>query len=623
MEIEADRQRLLTRRALVVGGVQIGLFGVLAARLWQLQVEEGVRYADLAEDNRVNLELTVPPRGRVFDRRGRPLALNAPTYRLRIVREQTPDLRGTLARIARLVPVPDNRLEDVERTALSLPPFVPVVVRDDLTWDEVARIAVHIPELPGVVLDQGLVRRYPHGQLLAHILGYVGPVSEQELANDPDPLLQLPEFRIGKSGVERSYDRVLRGRAGRSRIEVNALGRKIRELYREEGEPGEDIELAIDLELQSWCFDRLAAEKAAAAVVLDVHTGGVLAAVSVPSFDPRPFANGIDARSWRSLLENPLHPLVDKCIRGQYPPGSTFKMITALAALEAGVTGPGYEVYCPGFVELGNTRFHCWKEGGHGTLSLVEAIEQSCDVYFYDLARRVGVDAIAAMAQRFGLGERLGIDLPGEKPGIVPTREWKRQRFGTPWQKGETLVVGIGQGYVLATPLQLAVMTARLCNGGRAVIPWIARRARPEANDPSGAAWPSLGISEASLRPVLRGMLEVVNGRRGTARAARLELEGVRLAGKTGTSQVRRITRAERLVGAHKRKDIPWEERDHALFVCFAPYDEPRYAVAVVVEHGGSGAKAAAPIARDIMMRTLEIDPAGRRLADLRAGVPG
>jgi penicillin-binding protein 2 len=474
-----------------------------------------------------------------------------------------------------------------------------------------------------VVLDQGLVRRYPHGQLLAHILGYVGPVSEQELANDPDPLLQLPEFRIGKSGVERSYDRVLRGRAGRSRIEVNALGRKIRELYREEGEPGEDIELAIDLELQSWCFDRLAAEKAAAAVVLDVHTGGVLAAVSVPSFDPRPFANGIDARSWRSLLENPLHPLVDKCIRGQYPPGSTFKMITALAALEAGVTGPGYEVYCPGFVELGNTRFHCWKEGGHGTLSLVEAIEQSCDVYFYDLARRVGVDAIAAMAQRFGLGERLGIDLPGEKPGIVPTREWKRQRFGTPWQKGETLVAGIGQGYVLATPLQLAVMTARLCNGGRAVIPWIARRARPEANDPSGAAWPSLGISEASLRPVLRGMLEVVNGRRGTARAARLELEGVRLAGKTGTSQVRRITRAERLVGAHKRRDIPWEERDHALFVCFAPYDEPRYAVAVVVEHGGSGAKAAAPIARDIMMRTLEIDPAGRRLADLRGGVPG
>lgn len=617
MEIESERQRLLTRRALVVGGIQLGLFGVLAGRLWQLQIREGAKYADLAEDNRVSLELAVPPRGRIFDRMGRPLAINASTYRVRVVRERTPDLRGTLERLAALVPISPHRLEEVERQALSLRPFVPVVVRDDLSWDEVARIAVHTPDLPGVVLDSGLVRRYPHGPLLAHILGYVGPVSEEELANDLDPLLQLPEFRIGKSGLERAYDRELRGRAGRIRVEVNALGRKIRELHREEGERGRDLVLGLDLELQRWCFDRLAEEKAAAAVVLDAHSGAVLAAVSVPSFDPRPFANGIDAASWRALLANPLKPLVDKCIRGQYPPGSTFKMITALAALEAGAIRPGHEVFCPGFLELGNRRFHCWKSGGHGTLSLVQGLAQSCDVYFYDVARRVGVDAIAAMANRFGLGRRLGIDLPGEKPGNIPTREWKKRRIGTSWHKGETLVVGIGQGYVLATPLQLAVMTARLCNGGRAVVPWLVRDPHRWTAPEDSPQWPAVGVSEASLRPVLRGMFEVVNGSRGTARGARLALEGVALAGKTGTSQVRRITRAERLSGAYKRKDIPWEERDHALFVCFAPYDAPRYVVAVVVEHGGSGARAAAPIARDLMTRTLEIDPAGRRLADL------
>lgn len=623
MEIESDRQRLLTRRALVVGGVQLALFGTLAARLWHLQVEEGARYAGLAEDNRVNLELTVPPRGRILDRRGRPLAVNAPTYRVRVIRERTPNLRRTLEDLARLIPISPHRLEEVERQAYARMPFVPVVVRDDLTWEEVARIAVQTPELPGIVLDSGLVRRYPHGPLLAHILGYVGPVSERELAAGSDALFQLPEFRIGKSGIEKAYDPVLRGRAGRSRVEVNAFGRRIRELHREEGQPGEDIELSLDLELQAWCFDRLASEKAAAAVVLDVRTGAVLAAVSVPAFDPQPFTNGIDPTTWKTLLENPLHPLVDKCIRGEYPPGSTFKMITALAALEANVVGPNYEVYCPGFVALGNTRFYCWKEGGHGTLSLVEAIAQSCDVYFYDLARRVGVDAIAAMAARFGLGARLGIDLPGEKPGNVPTREWKKRRFGSPWQKGETLVTGIGQGYVLATPLQLAVMTARLANGGRAVSPWLVRRARAEAMDPTGVAWPSIGVSEASLRSVLQGMWEVVNGRRGTARGARLDLPGVELAGKTGTSQVRRITRAERLTGAHKRTDIPWEERDHALFVCFAPFASPRYAVAVVVEHGGSGARAAAPIAKDIMTRTLEIDPSGRPLVERSGQVAG
>ncbi len=614
MRRESERQKAFARRSLLLGAGQCVLFGGLIFRLWQLQVREGRKYALLADDNRIDQRLLVPPRGRIFDRRGRPLAINEPTYRVRVVRERARDLERTLARLAALVPLPDHRIEEVLRQAHRLRPFVPVVVREDLSWEEVSRIAVHAPELPGILLDSGLLRSYPHGPVLAHILGYVGPVNRRELERDPDPLLRLPEFRIGKSGIERTYDPVLRGRAGLMRVEVNALGREIRVLDRDDGVPGRDLSISIDLELQRYCFDRLAAERAAAAVVLDVHSGGVLAAVSIPSFDPAAFTNGLPARIWKELRDNPLHPLVDKCIRGQYPPGSTFKMITALAALEAGVIGPRHEVFCPGFIQLGNRRFHCWKQGGHGRLALVQGLAQSCDVYFYDVARRTGVDAIAAMARRFGLGHRVGIDLVGEKGGLVPTRAWKRRRFGRAWHKGETLITGIGQGFVLATPLQLAVMTARLCNGGRAVTPAFLRAAGP------GEEPPPIGVSREALRVVLRGMYEVVNGARGTARRARLDLPDVKMAGKTGTSQVRRISRLERATGAHRRKDRPWQERDHALFVCFAPYETPRYAIAVVVEHGGSGARSAAPIARDLMRKTLELDPAGDGLLAGRNG---
>jgi penicillin-binding protein 2 len=425
-----------------------------------------------------------------------------------------------------------------------------------------------------------------------------------EQAEDPDPLLHLPEFRIGKSGIEHSYDRVLRGRAGLSRVEVNALGREIRELGRQEGVAGEDIRLSLDLELQRFAIDRLSAQPAASAVVLDARTGGVMALASVPSFDPRLFSGRLRHGTWQELSTDPRTPLVNKCIRGQYPPGSTFKIVTAMAALEHGIS-PDHTVFCSGSTSLGRAVFHCWKEHGHGSIALTQALAQSCDVYFYDVARRVGVDALAAMATRFGFGTTLGIDLPGEQPGLIPTTAWKRATLGESWQKGETLVCGIGQGYVSATPLQLAVMAARVANGGLGVTPWLVPPA-PGTPPPE-----PIGVSAASLALVLGGMREVVHGARGTARAADLGLPGVELAGKTGTAQVRRISRADRAAGRHKRTDIPWIERHHALFVCAAPFADPRYAVAVVVEHGQSGAAAAAPIARDIMRRALQLDPAG------------
>jgi penicillin-binding protein 2 len=604
----ADRTRSFTRRALVVGGLQTALFGLLAGRLWQLQVDQSPQYSLLAEENRVSQRLTVPPRGRILDRNGEILARNRPSYRVRIIRENTRDLDATLDALARLIPLDARQRAEIVHLARTQRAFLPVLVREGLSWDEVTAVAVHSPHLPGVVLDSTLLREYPHAEVLAHVLGYVGPVNKEEQALDFDPLMRLPEFRIGKNGIEHSYDQQLRGRAGRRRVEVNAIGREIRELDRDDGEPGEDVRLSLDMELQQFAYERLSAELSASSVVVDVNTGAVLALASVPSFDPTAFLGRLSHQQWKEWRDSPRTPLVNKCIRGQYPPGSTFKMITGLAALEAGLVTPNYDVFCGGYTSLGNARFHCWKS--HGRVAFHEALSQSCDVYFYDLARRVGVDGIAAMAKRFGLGDTLGLDIPGEQPGLVPTSQWKRETLGESWQRGETLVIGIGQGFMLTTPLQLAIMTARMCNGGRAVKPWFVRDGReplPEVG--------SIGVSKVNLDHALKGMQMVVNAQRGTAHRHRLTLPDVQMGGKTGTSQVRRITRAERAAGLHKRKDRPWEHRHHALFVCYAPTAAPRYAISVIVEHGQSGSAAAAPIARDIMTKVLELDPSGRSLS--------
>lgn len=605
MHREAERLRGFSRRTMLLGTGQLAVFGVLAGRLYYLQVVAADQYALLADENRINHRLLPPARGVVLDRNGVPLARNRPTYRVLVIPEQAKDVAATLHAVGRLIALAPERAAEVMAEASRRRAFVPITIRDDLAWSEVARIAVHAPELPGVALDSGLLRDYPMREVTAHVLGYVGPVAENEL--NGDSLLELPEFRIGKNGIEKTYDGLLRGRAGISRYEVNALGREIKQLYRQDGEPGADLSLTIDLELQRHVHARLAGQESASAVVLDVHSGEVLALASVPAFEPGGFGNGLSRDVWQRLTTDPRAPLMNKAIAGQYPPGSTFKMIVALAALEAGVVTPDLQVNCPGHLRFASHTFHCWKRWGHGELKLVEALAQSCDVYFYELARKVGVDPIAAMARRFGLGTRLGIDLPGERAGLVPDKAWKRAALGARWHHGETLVVGIGQGFLQATPLQLAVMTARLATG-RAVLPSIVRGAAALSAQAAMDPAPPIGVSDWSLTFVRRGMFEVVNGERGTARAHRLGLAGLAMAGKTGTSQVRRISRGERLSGLRKNEDKPWEERDHALFVAFAPYDEPRYALAVVVEHGGSGSTTAGPIARDIMTKALELD---------------
>ncbi|TVQ34532.1 MAG: penicillin-binding protein 2 [Geminicoccaceae bacterium] len=610
---EAERTRVFSRRLALLGGAQVLLFGVLGARLHHLQVREAPAFALRADNNRISQRLLTPARGRILDRNGIALADNEPFYRVRIVRERVSDVEAILDALAELIPItPQQRLDALER-ARSHRAFVPVVVRNDLTWEEVATLAVRSPELPGVMLDSGLVRRYAFGPEFAHVLGYVGPPNERDLQNDPDPLLRVPDQRIGRSGIEGRYDALLRGKAGLLQMEVNVVGREIRELQRRPGVAGRDVELTIHKELQRYAHRRIASELSASAVILDVETGEVLAMASVPGFEPGAFTNGVSHRQWNEWRDDPRAPLVNKALSGIYPPGSTFKMITGLAAMEAGIVDARSTYFCPGHLTLGTARFHCWRPGGHGSMAMVQALAQSCDVYFYEAGRRVGIDAITAMANRFGLGVSTGIDLPSERTGLMPTRAWKEASIGERWQPGDSVVASIGQGYLTSTPLQLAVMTARMCNGGYAVSPWLARPVPGDGRELIPA--PKMDIAEHHLKLMKDGMYEAVNGSRGTARSQRLLSEHDKMGGKTGTSQVRRITRAERAAGLHRRQDRPWRDRHHALFVGYAPYERPRYAVSVVVEHGGSGSAAAAPIARDLLQKALDLDPSGPRLS--------
>lgn len=609
MRTEKTRERVFTRRAVMLLGGQLALFAGLGARMYYLQVQQADRYRTLADENRINIKLLSPPRGFIVDRFGEPLAINVQNYRLLLVPEQAKDVPATLDKLSRLIELTDRDKINVLRKSKRRRAFVPITVKENLSWAEVSRFQVNAVALPGVDIDVGLSRFYPQGSAVSHILGYVSKVSEKERTAD-DPLLDLPDFRIGKRGIEKKFDKALRGSAGTSQVEVNAIGRVIRELRRQEGQPGQEIALTIDSELQNFVAERLADEKSASVVLLDAQAGDVLALYSKPSFNPNAFNEGLSQKEWRGLVDNPLAPLTNKAIAGQYSPGSTFKIAVMLAALKAGIK-PDHSVYCNGSMELGNRRFHCWKKHGHGRVDMTDSMRASCDIWYYDVALKLGIDKISAAGRELGLGAVLGLDIDGEKPGLMPTRAWKKAELGQTWQRGETLVGAIGQGFVLATPLQLATMTARIVNGGRAVVP---RLTRPIGALIEGDFEPpeTIGFDERHLRLVANSMAAVVNHPRGTAYKARIEDPRFNMGGKTGTVQVRRISAAERETGVLKNEDLPWERRDHALFVGFAPVETPRYAISVVVEHGGGGSSAAAPIARDILKEAQLLDPLGR-----------
>jgi len=610
--VDTERFKSFSRRAALIGGAQLLVFGGLAARMYYLQVLKSSEYQMLAEENRVNMRLLAPLRGEIVDRFGVTLASNRQNYRVVLIPEQTPDIEATLRKLTRIVPLSETQWKRVLRDARRSPAFLPITVAENLSWEQFAQINIHEPDLPGIQPEVGETRHYPHGSSLAHVVGYVAAVSEADL-EDNDPLLKLPGFRIGKSGLERRLDRELRGAAGASHVEVNAYGRVIRELSKDPGIPGAKVSLTLDMDVQQFATERLAGE-AASTVVMDIHTGDVIACVSTPAYDPNDFNIGLSHEKWAGLRDNPYLPLLNKSIAGQYPPGSTFKMVVAAAAYDSGLVDPNQNIFCSGKTSIGSHDFHCWKKGGHGYVDMRGGIMHSCDVYFYEIAKRIGIDRIEQMAHRFGLGETFEFEVPGEKPGLVPSQGWKRAATGEVWHQGETLIAGIGQGYLLATPLQLAVMVSRIANGGQSVRPRVVR-AVGEREVPPPPPLEDIGVSKTALGIVQEGMNMVSNHPRGTAFRARIAEPGMELAGKTGTAQVRRISRAERETRVLSNEELEWRQRDHALFVAYAPVDNPKYAISVVIEHGSSGSKAAAPVARDIMRFVLERDPSSRLAA--------
>lgn len=588
-------QAIVSRRTLLVGGIQAGLVGVLGARMHYLQVQESDQFRFLAEENRIKISLIPPARGQVFDRTGRPLAQNVQSYRVTITREDAGDIDETIARLGQLIQLDPELVAEARVELKKRRGDTQVTIAEKVTWEELARVAANAPALPGIEPQVALSRHYPLGADFTHVIGYVGPVSDYDLSRieNPDPLLNLPRFQIGKTGLEARVEEELRGKAGTMRLEVNASGREVRELGRQEGKPGADIQLTIDHMLQNYVQARLGSESAAA-VVIDCESGDLLAIGSSPAFDPNLFVNGISVNDYNGLIEDDHRPLVSKSVQGTYPPGSTFKMVTALAALEAGIVSSEDTYRCKGHLEVYSQKFGCWKRSGHGNVDLVRSLRESCDVYFYELALETGIERISEMARRLGIGERHDIPMSAVAEGLAPTKEWKNRVKGEDWVIGDSVNASIGQGFVLASPLQLAVMTARLATG-RAVTPRLIKTI-DGVEQPSGAGAP-MGLNENHLRQIRKGMYEVVNHGSGTARGSRITSPDHQMAGKTGTSQVisRRV----------KCDEVPWRQRDHALFVNYAPYDNPRIAVSIVVEHGCGGSSTAAPIARDITLQAL------------------
>ena len=608
---DKSRYATFTRRTLMVSGGMTAVLCALGGRLYQLQIRDGALYRTAAEDNRVNERLVAPPRGRILDRFGVELANNRRNYRLLLVAEQVNGkTEAALDTIARVIALNDLQKKRVLRDLAANKKFVPVVVAENLSWDEFALINQHLPYLPGVQPDVGETRAYPFGAELSHLLGYVAPVSPDDKKNtdDDDPLLDLPGFRIGKRGIEKEFDGQVRGEAGASRVEVNAYGRVIRELSKDPATPGKDIYLTIDRELQQFADQKMAGQSAAC-VVMDCQTGDVLALSSTPGFDPNLFNVGISQDQWHGLTTDDHKPLVNKVLSGVYPPGSTFKPTVAMAAVDAGLED--LTVNCSGVITLGNHDFHCWKKGGHGHVDLKRGIQASCDVFFYETARRLGIDKIEAAARKLGLGAVTGIEIPGERGGFIPSAAWKLATYGIPWQQGETLNTGIGQGYVLVTPLQLCTQVARIASG-RAVTPRVAHMIGATAQpQPLPEALP---FSDKAFEIVRAGMNAVTNEPGGTAYGFRIAQPGFEMAGKTGTAQVRKISKEEHQGGVKKNGSLAWNLRDHGLFIAFAPVAQPRYACACITEHASDGHPQVV-IARDVLLFAQQRNVLGLRTA--------
>ena len=607
MEINYLKKNILDkkfgRRSFLIGTSQLILVGLLIRQIRQIQLNESEKYRLLAEENRIDIEILPPLRGVIFDKKGTILAKNKENYRIKILRDKNINLPNVMENLSKLINISEERKIEIIKKLEKKRSNSSIIIAENLSWIEFKHVLVNLPSLPGIVPEVDLKRFYTKKELLAHLLGYVGVISRKDLKriSTDDPILQIQDFKIGKVGIEKGLDKYLRGQVGLGKFEVNASGKIIRKLAEEPSSSGKDIHLTIDSNLQKFSMLRIK-EYSASAVVIDLSNGGIICMASNPSYDPNKFVEGISQKDWDILLQSKNQPLANKAISGNYPPGSTFKMIVAIAALEDNLINPEDLFECNGFYELEQRKFHCWKYSGHGSTDLLKGIEESCDVYFYNLAERIGIERIAKTARKFGIGITPNLPLSGISKGLLPSKSWKKNTKNQSWFTGDTLNSGIGQGYILSTPIQIAIMTARIATGLE-IKPSLIKAidGKPVKYDKHKL----LDIKKSTLDIIRQAMFGVVNNKTGTAFNSRLINETKIFAGKTGTSQIRQISEQERNKGIIKNQDLPRNQRDHALFTGYAPFTNPKFSVSIVVEHGGGGGKVAAPIARDILLYAL------------------
>ena len=602
-----NKSRLITRRMFILSSLKIAVFIGIICRLFYLQISENIKWRSLSDKNRLREWKMPPQRGIIEDYFGEKIAKNSQVFQLHMIPEDVPNLEELFFRLSKIIDFNERKKSNLIKRLKKRKPWEPIIISDNLSWSEFSRLNLFLHETPGIKPVVSIARKYIEDGSFSHIIGYVSAVSVKDLENSA--LLRkinIPGLKTGKNGLEKSLNEDMIGKPGLQRFEVNAYGKRIKELKFVEGTAGKNYRTTLDIDVQKFTSELLK-DKSGSICVMDIYTGDIIAMVSSPTFDANKFVHGIDTKDWQDLINDDKKPLINKSIAGLYPPGSTIKPLVALSALENDVISPNTTTECKGVIELYGHTYHCWKEKGHGFLRLREGIKQSCDIYFYEVARRLGVDRLAETANKFGLGNKVLDILDEERTGLVPSTKWKLKNIGRGWLLGETLLAGIGQGYFQVTPIQLCLMTAQLANGGYKIKPKIIynEQALQSTTDASREQFGQLYRNQENVKFVLDAQFGATNEPMGTSYRSRHVKPEYIFAGKTGTSQIRSITEEERELKI-KQKDLPYKRRDHALFTAFAPYKNPRYAFSVVIEHGGAGSSAAAPLAKKVIKKVLD-----------------
>jgi len=617
---------IINRRMFIIGAAKIIIFGGLIARLFSLQINDNKKYLTLSDKNRIREWKLPPTRGNIVDYFGNVIAGNLKVYQLHVIPEQVENFNYLISRLRSILQLSEKKVEKIKKKKNQLKPWESLIISENLSWSEFLKINNYLYELVGVKPVMTISRNYPFNDIYTHVLGYVSQPNEDDiLANEVIKEKFVPGIKVGKLGLEKTLENELIGVNDIQRYEVNAYGKRINQLEYQKGKQGSKIRITLDTEVQKLCAELLV-NKAGSISVMDIYTGEVIALYSSPSYDPNLFLFGISQDEWQLIRNNPLKPLINKTLSGLYSPGSTIKPIVALSALENNIIDTNFKVRCKGKIELHGQTFHCWKEKGHGTVNLKDAMKQSCDTYFYEIARKLGVDRLKITADKFGLGKKvLGAYFENEKSGQFPDTEWKKNNLGKGWVLGETLITGIGQGYTQTTPIQLCLMTAQIANGGYKINPKIITDDNQLTSEEIKKAvqknnfQPNLPLfdNQNNIKIVQKAMFSSTNELRGTSYRSRIEDPKYQFAGKTGTAQVKRISKRERELDL-KTSQIPYNERDHALYVAFGPYKNPRYALSIIVEHGGSGSSTAAPMATKLFKLIIDRHEFRKKIPDFK-----